>query len=80
MSAAAETTEAIADAVNIEVVVMRAPLAAVAARAGVSSVALRNALRRQGGPRSTPKLHIAMHNQATIDAAIRRAVVAALSD
>ena len=82
MSAAAETTEAIAENVTIEIVVARAALGSIAARAGVSAVALRDTIRRQGGARSrgTPKLYVALHNQAVIDAAIRRAVGAALSD
>jgi hypothetical protein len=79
MSAATETTQAVAENVLVEIVCVRAPLGSIAARCGISAVALRNALRRQGGARATPRLHITLNNQAIVDSAIRRAVISALS-
>jgi hypothetical protein len=69
----------IKDQAMIEVIVLRQPLAAVAARCGVSTIALRNAMARQSSAKGTPRLYVALHNQAVIDSAIKRAVVSALT-
>jgi hypothetical protein len=49
MSATGDLAEAIAENITVEVVCVRAPLGAIAARSGVSAIALKNALQRQGG-------------------------------
>jgi predicted RNA-binding protein YlqC (UPF0109 family) len=84
MESSTEEPEKLADVIRdsqwIEVVVLKTSIGALASRTGVSVKALRNTITRQKNGGRTPKINIALHNQATIDQAIKRAVVAALTD
>jgi hypothetical protein len=77
---AQKLSEVISENRWIEVVVLRQTLGSVAARTGISPLALRRTMAKQSNAKGTPRLYVALHNQAVIDSAIRRAVCAALSD
>jgi lambda repressor-like predicted transcriptional regulator len=75
----ATLAEMIQDNIAIEIVCKRESLAAIAARCGISPLAIRRALQRSG-PKATPRLIVQLHNQQIVDSAIKRAVIAALTD
>ena len=70
---AEDLQQSIRDAAQVDVICARLSIGALAAMTGLEVAEVRAAIRRQGLKGNPPRLRVALHNQTTVNQAIRRA-------